>query len=256
MTVKIKNSIVLITGANRGIGRGFAEEFIAAGAKKIYLGARNLGTLAEFVASNPKRLIPLQLDVTNPDDIRNAAQKAGDTKILINNAGVLHRGSLLDEDRVEKARQEMEVNYFGPLAMIHAFAPVLKKNGGGVIVNVASIASLVPMPGIPTYSASKAAVHFLTLEMRTELQGEGIHIVGVYPGPVDTDMARSFDLLKVTPDYVAKETIRAIEAGKTSVFPDPLLKDIYAVFHKDADHSLVGGARPVHAVSEPEAHAA
>lgn len=234
--MKVRDSVVLITGANRGIGRAFAEEFLKSGAKKIYLGVRQPETVASFVSHDPKRLIPLHLDVTDSKDIYMAASKARDVNILINNAGVLYDGNLLDDERMAEARHEMDVNYFGPLAMIRAFAPVLKMNGGGAVINISSIAGLVAMPGIPTYSTSKAALHFLTLEARMELSSQNTSVIGVYPGPVDTDMARSFKLLQIKPDQVARETIRGLESGETHIFPDPLLKDIYAVLQNGSKY--------------------
>ncbi len=236
--MKVKDSVVLITGANRGIGKGFAEEFLKAGAKKIYLGVRRPEKITNFIARDPVKLVPLYLDVTDLDHIHAAVQKAGDITILINNAGVLFGGSLADEKRLEDARHEMEVNYFGPLSMIHAFSPLLKANGGGIIINVSSIAGLVAMPGSPTYSTSKAAVHFLTLEARMELKAHGTRVMGIYPGPVDTDMARSFDVPKVSPHHVAQETIRAIETEENYIFPDPHLKDIYTVLRESSNLSI------------------
>jgi len=235
--MKARDSVVLISGANRGIGKGFAEEFLKAGARKIYLGTRDTEAVRDFVAQDPERLVPLQLDITYQCHIKAAARNAGDINILINNAGVLHGGSLLDEDRVKKAHQEMDVNYFGPLAMINEFAPIIEANGGGVIANVSSVAGLVAMPGMPTYSTSKAAVHFLTLEARMELSGLGIHVMGIYPGPVDTDMVQGLAMPKIPPDEVARETIRAMESGESHVFPDPVLKDIYSVLHKTSEHT-------------------
>lgn len=235
--MKVKGSIVLITGANRGIGKGFAEEFLKAGAKKIYLGVRDADSVAAFVKQAPDKLIPLTLDVTKTDQIEKAAAAAKDVTILINNAGVLHGGSLFDPDRAENARREMDVNYFGPLATIRAFAPILKSNGGGAILNVSSIAGLIAFPGIPTYCASKAAVHFLTQEARMELAAQGTHVMGIHPGPIDTDMARGFEMPKATPNHVAQETIRALEAGEDILMPDPYAKEMYALLRKDPDQA-------------------
>ena len=248
----VQNSVILITGASRGIGKAFAEEFLKQGAKKIYLGMLNPKNVNYFYGE--KKFTPLKLDVTNLDQVRSAASKARDTTILINNAGVIHKGGLLDQNRIKNAQHEMAVNYFGSLAMIHAFSSILKSNGGGVIVNISSIAGLVAMPGAPTYSASKAAVHFLTMEARMELRSQGsTQVIGVYPGPVDTDMIRSPHLPKVTARHVARETINGIEAGRDYIFPDPDLKDIYAIFH---DHQPLPIQKDNRKDRKPEARAA
>lgn len=230
--VKIKGSVVLVTGANRGIGKAYAEEFLKAGAAKVYLGVRDLNSMKEFAAAHPGKLVPVLLDVTNEDHIRKAAETAKDVTILVNNAGVLYGGALLDGNLVENARHEMEVNYFGPMAMTRAFANILKSCGGGAIVNVSSIAGFVAFPGLPTYCPSKAALHYLTIATRAELSAQGTHVLGVYPGPIDTDMARGFDMAKASPNSVAVETIRALETGEKTLMPDAYAQELYALWRK------------------------
>lgn len=230
---QIKNSIVLITGANRGIGKAYAEELRKAGAKKIYLGVRNPASVKDMVAAYPDIYVPLTLDVTKNSEIKAAAQKAGDVQILINNAGIALMDDLSTPTAAENARAEFEVNYIGPLLMTQAFAPVLKKNGGGVLVTVSSIAGHVAFPMFTTYCASKFAAHSLILSSRAQLAAQGTRVIGVYPGPIDTDMAKDVPMDKVPPADVALATIKAIESGAEDVFPDPMAQGLYSALRAD-----------------------
>ncbi len=224
----VKNATILITGANRGIGKAYVEEFLKAGAKRIYLGVRDANSVTEIVAKNPEKLIPLTLDVTKQSDIDNAAKVAKDVNILVNNAGVLaEMGSTFSEDALTNARHEMEVNYFAPIALIRAFSPILRTNGGGTIATVASIASYIAFPGLGTYSASKAAVDSIIKSARMELAAQGTQIIGIYPGPIDTDMAKGIDMEKETPNAVALKTIDAIENNIEDVFPDATALELW-----------------------------
>ncbi len=229
----IKDSVVLITGANRGIGKAYVEEFVKAGAKKIYLGVRNLDSVADMVAANLDTLIPLKFDVTNAADIKNAAKEAGDVDILINNAGILFFDDLSSADAVDNARKQIEVNYIAPLAITQAFAPILKNNGGGILITLSSIVGHVSMPAITTYCASKYAVQSLILNARAQLAAQGTRVIGVYPGPIETDMAADLDMDKAPPSQVAQETIKAIENGEEDVFTDDFSKATYQAFRAD-----------------------
>lgn len=231
--MNVKDSTVFITGANRGIGKAYAEEFLKAGARKIYLGVRKPDSVTDLVATAPEIYVAVELDVTNQNQIEAAAKHASDTTILINNAGILFWDNLQDKDIVEKARAEMDVNYFGAMAMINAFAPILKVNGGGALANISSIAGHLSFPNLPTYSASKAAAHFLTMAARLELHDQGTHVIGVYPGPIDTDMATEITMDKVPPSHVATETIKAIENKIEDVFPDDMAKELHKNLRDD-----------------------
>ncbi len=226
--MKIKDSIAFVTGANRGIGRAIVDALLNAGAKKIYATARDVAALAERTAAEDGRVVPVQLDVTRPEMIDAAVKRAGDVTLLINNAGVAMYAGFIAAGDIKAARAEMEVNYFGPLNMIRAFAPVLAANGGGGVVNLASIASYVNFPALGSYSASKAAVHSLTQAVRAELAAQATQVTGVYPGPVDTDMAKDFPMDKTPPSEVAAAILAAVEAGEEDVYPDAVAVELHA----------------------------
>jgi NAD(P)-dependent dehydrogenase (short-subunit alcohol dehydrogenase family) len=218
---KIEGSVALVTGANRGIGKAIAERLLERGSTKVYAGARNPDSIANLKEKYGERVVPLRLDVTNVAEIAEAVSKADDLQLLFNNAGVAQGQDLASSKILDQARSEMEVNYFGPLNLLKQFAPTLKKNGGGSVVNVSSVGGLTNFPFYPTYSASKAAIHSLTQGARMLLGAEGIKVSGVYPGPVDTDMARGIDLEKATPQDVADAILNGVEQGEDDIFPDP-----------------------------------
>ena len=217
---KIQDTIALVTGANRGIGRAIVEALLDRGAAKVYAGARNTDALSDLTQRYGDRVVPLQLDVTDDAQVVNAASSAGDVRLLINNAGVAVGGQLSAVTIVDNARKEMEVNYFAPLNLLQRFSPVLIENGGGTVVNISSVAGLTNFPFFPTYSASKAAVHSLTQASRILLSSQGVTTLGVYPGPVDTAMAEEIDLEKASPRDVANRILDGIEAGTEEIYPD------------------------------------
>lgn len=225
--MKIHNSVAFVTGANRGIGLAFAQELLAAGARKVYAAARN----PEGITL--KGVHPVRLDVTKPETIAAAAREFTDVNLLVNNAGIALWSGFLAPDAVEAARSEMETNYFGPLLVSRAFAPVLAKNGGGAIVNLLSILSWVAVPSAGTYSASKAAAWALTNWLRTGLRGQGTQVVGVHAGPVDTDMASGLTLPKVTPVDVVRQVLSALEAGRDEVLTDDMTRQVKAGLSSD-----------------------
>lgn len=230
---KITGSVALVTGANRGIGRAIAGALLERGASKLYAGARRKDSLADLVTQYGDRVVPLTLDVTNADQMAAAAKEAEDLTLLVNNAGVVSAGmgtSVTSQDALDAARAEMEVNYFGVLRALHAFTPAIARNGGGSIVNVSSVAGLSNFPVFATYSASKAAVHSLTQATRAELSAQGIQAIGVYPGPVDTDMAEALPWDKATPTSVANAVLDGITAGTEDVYPDAFAVDFGAQF--------------------------
>jgi NAD(P)-dependent dehydrogenase (short-subunit alcohol dehydrogenase family) len=220
--MKIRDSVAFVTGANRGIGLAFAQELLAGGARKVYAAARQpkLITLAGVEG--------VRLDVTNPEDVATAARQFTDVNLLINNAGIALWTGFLAPDSVEAARSEMETNYYGPLLLSRAFAPVLAKNGGGAIVNLLSVLSWVAVPSAGTYSASKTAVWSFTNWLRTALREQGTQVIGVHAGPVDTDMASDLTLPKVKPVEVVRQVLSAVEAGRDEVLADDMTRQVKA----------------------------
>jgi NAD(P)-dependent dehydrogenase (short-subunit alcohol dehydrogenase family) len=182
----IKNSVAFVTGANRGLGRAFVQALLAAGARKVYAAARD----PSGISGSPSRLIPVRLDVTNPAEVAAAAKLGADADIVINNAGILRSAPLVNDTDFD-VRAEMNTNFFGTLAVSRAFAPVLKANGGGALVNVLSVLSWVNLPGTALYSASKAAAWSLTNALRQELRGQGPQVAALHVGYMDTDMAKN-----------------------------------------------------------------
>ena len=219
MNTLIEGKVAFVTGSNRGIGRAIVEALLARGASKVYAAARNTDSLQSLVESSDGRVIPVALDVTNADQAAAAAAQASDAQVVVSNAGYAGQTDLFADD-LSAAKQEFDVNYWGVLNVARAFVPVIENNGGGALVHVASVASLVNFPPFPTYSDSKAAVHSLTQGLRLIKSAAGIQVVGVYPGPVDTDMAAGLEMDKATPQSVAETILNGVEAGKVDIFPD------------------------------------
>lgn len=218
----IRNKTVLITGANRGIGAALVRAFLKHGAGKIYAAARNPAALPDFADA---RVVPLTLDITKPSQVTAAAQQAGDIDILVNNAGIMNSAGIFTVSPADLA-VDMEVNYYGSVRMMQAFAPVLEKRGHGTIANVASVVSLASVPGIAGYSASKAALFSATQAARTELKPKNIAVVGIFPGPIDTDLAANLALEKTSPDHAAEEIVKGLIAGDEDIYPDPTAKQV------------------------------
>jgi len=224
--MKIKDSVAVVTGANRGLGRAFLEELLARGAKRIYAGARDPSKLRDLVASSGGRVVTLRIDLGDPGSIAAAARTAKDATLLINNAGALEFGSQLSAD-LAGIQRDFDTNYFGTLQVTRAFVPALEANGNSAIVNVLAIVSLVSIPSLGGYSASKAAAHSLTLGLRGELSKRGISVHGAYPGPMNTDMTRRIDRPKAPPGEVASAILAGVEAGEISIFPEPMSRQVY-----------------------------
>jgi NAD(P)-dependent dehydrogenase (short-subunit alcohol dehydrogenase family) len=212
--MKVEGAAALVTGANRGLGAAIAQALVDAGAK-VYGAARD-----DTTVTNPD-VVPVRLDVTDPNDIASAARICRDVSIVVNNAGIGRGSTSLAPDAVDAARAELETNYFGPMQVAQAFAPVLRDNGGGALANVLSVLSFVSMPQAATYSASKAAAWSLTNALRMELRRQGTLVVGVHAGFIDTDMAAGIDAEKISPEAVAAQIVAALETDTEQVLADP-----------------------------------
>lgn len=214
--MELTGKTALVTGANRGIGRALVQALLDAGAERVYAAARSP---AGFTP--PPGAIALELDVTDAQSIRAAAQQVGVLDVLINNAGVSSGQPLLNTQDLEAAEREMRVNYFGTLAVSRAFAPALIARGGGALVNVLSILGRVSLPRAGSYSASKAAAFSLTQGLRAELRSHGTLVIGVLPGFVDTDMTTRITAPKITAKQVADDVLEALRTETEDVYPGP-----------------------------------
>ncbi|MFZ6674658.1 SDR family oxidoreductase [Undibacterium sp. Xuan67W] len=218
--MKIENAVILITGANRGIGLAFARALLARGARKVYAAARDPATVTL------PGVQALQLDVTKPEEIAAAARQAADVTIVINNAGIAQPGGFLAPDSEAVARRIFETNFFGMLNMSKAFAPALKANGGGALLNVLSVASWLNGAELAAYSASKSAAWSLTNALRHELAGQNTQVLGLHMAYVDTDLTRGFDVAKSSAEEIVERALDGLEAGVDEVLADALTQQV------------------------------
>jgi NAD(P)-dependent dehydrogenase (short-subunit alcohol dehydrogenase family) len=224
--MKIEGANALVTGANRGIGKTFAEELLARGAAKVYAGVRDVATVTD------PRLVPIQLDVTDAARVQAVAAELGDVELVVNNAGTGLPGLPLQAG-LDDARYELELNYLGVVSMTEAFAPVIAANGGGAFVNMLSVVSWLAAPNLSTYSASKAAAWSYSNSARVQLKTQGIELVGVHVGYVDTDLIASFEVEKIQPQEVATAALDGLEAGEPEVLVDQQSRDVKAALSDD-----------------------
>ena len=233
MYVKIDNSVALVTGANRGLGRQFTEQLLEKGAARVYAGARDPGKLAPLIKAHGERIVPVRLDVTQPETIAAAVEQAGDLTFLVNNAGVLEARGLFESGSLESMHREMDVNVYGIANMALACAPVIERNGGGGILNMLSVASLANFPAFGTYSASKAAAMSLTHCMRYELKDKGIEVFGVYAGLIDTDMIDFVEGEKSDPKVIVSAALTGVEEGIADIDTDERCTYVRSMLRED-----------------------
>lgn len=236
MSYQIKDSIALVTGANRGIGKAIVEGLLSHGAAKVYAAVRNTSSAAELVRVHGNRVVPIEFDLTRPETIATAAKTASDVTLVVNNAGVFRSATPLAEDALEALEFEMNVNVYGLIRVAQTFVLILKQNGGGAFVQLNSVVSLKSFPNFATYSASKAASYSITQALRSLLSSEGIQVVSVHPGPIATDMGREAGLEEIAEpaSLVADAIVDALETGKFHVFPDSMAKQIGGAYESFA----------------------
>jgi len=214
--MQIKDSVVVVTGANRGIGRALVTEALRRGAQKVYAGTRGALDIAD------ERAVPVTLDVTNDAQIEQAVRAVRSLDVLINNSGIAPYDDLSDPAVVERA---LAVNFFGMYKMSRAFLPALKRSKGAIVNNL-SLMSLAPLPLTPSYAISKAAALSMTQALRALLAGQNVTVHGVFLGPVDTDMTRGFEIPKASPDAAAQGIFDGLANNEEDIFPDPMSQSI------------------------------
>ncbi|MBT2728610.1 SDR family oxidoreductase [Bacillus sp. ISL-75] len=220
--MKISEQVAFVTGANRGFGRHLALELLSRGAK-VYAGARNPESI------DIPGVIPVKLDITNPQEVAAAAMVAKDVTILINNAGSSTGASLIDGD-LDKIHLEFNTHFFGTLSMVRTFAPILAINGGGSILNILSALSWVSSGTFGSYTAAKAAEWALTNDLRLNLYPQNVRVAGLHVGFMETDMTSSLEVPKSNPEDIAKIAIDGLESDSFEIVADDVSRKIQRDF--------------------------
>ncbi len=238
MSFDVDGKIALVTGANRGIGKAIVESLLQHGAAKVYAAVRDLDSAAPLVEAHGSKVVPLAIDLSQPDTIVAAAKFADDVQLVVNNAGVLKNATPLADDAIDSLKFEIDINVIGLMRMAQAFAPVLKANGGGAFAQLNSVASIKNFADFATYSASKAASYSITQALRDLLDEQGTAVVSVHPGPIATDMADNAGLTEIAepPSLVGDGIVAALKAGDFHLFPDTMAKQIGEAYRSFAEN--------------------
>jgi NADP-dependent 3-hydroxy acid dehydrogenase YdfG len=224
----LSEAVILLTGADGGIGSALLHEFVARGARKIYAAGLSAKNLEPLAAQYPGIVTPLVLDVTDDFAIAQAVAQTQDVNLLVNNAGIELKSFFIGEQAAQKALFEMKVNYIGVISLINQYLPVLQQQAPAGIMNILSVGSTAVIKRLGTYCASKSATHLLTQSIRAELKEAGIGVTGVYPGYVDTAMSADITYEKASPTTLAQRICDAYEAGEEDIFPDRMSEEFYA----------------------------
>ncbi len=235
----IKGKTALVTGANRGIGKVIVETLIdKGGVKKVYAAVRSLDSAKPLIDQYGDQVVVNLIDLEKPETIKQAAAKATDVDIIVNNAGVLKTSTPLDANALDSMAYEMDMNVSGLVRMAQAFAPVLKKNGGGALIQLNSLASIKSFAPFATYSASKAAAYSITQALRDLLKEQGTTVVSVHPGPIATEMADAAGIGEIAepPSLVADSILEALEKGEFHAFPDSMAKQFEGEYQGFAEN--------------------
>ena len=229
MNTSLAGSTVLVTGANGGLGTEFVRQALERGARRVYAAARRPNSSAD------ERVVPLALDITDPDAVARAATTARDVDLVINNAGIAPAGdSIVGAE--DEARRIFETNFFGTVRVANAFAPVLASHGGGTLLNILSSSAWAPVPTV--YAASKAAAWSATNALRLQLLGQGTHVVGLLVGMIDTPMSARWDVPKTTPARVVTQAYDGIAAGALEVLADDEAQQLRTLLGTNAEESF------------------
>jgi len=226
--MNITNKTVLITGANRGIGKALVDEALRRGAKRVYAGTRGALQTAD------ERVTPLTMDVTSISQIKRAADEVDSLDVLINNAGIAIYDDLSNLEVIEK---HLAVNFLGSLKVTHTFLPLLRRSQGAIVNNL-SLVALAALPVIPAYSISKAAAFNMTQSLRALLASQGVTVRAVVLGPIDTDMNRGFEIPKASPESAAVGIFDGLEKGEEDIFPDPASQSMAEAWRAGAVKAL------------------